>query len=272
MPSSRAVLAMQNSLVEYNSSFNEALNIFGIWTFFTKHRARPGAFFEEAAAYPLTDISPVINFNSPSSVQVLSKALANNFIGFVNSSVSPADTLVTIITNSDFISGVDSLNKNFLFNYILSTDSSNGFVRLNELSEIFMEEYFASFNFSESLFSVSEVLNNRVVRENGNINVIVGERDNLFVYPSPYFYSKNHNFLYIILNDFKESEYDFNVYTSGMELVYSKKIPVEKDLHGRTALRWDIRNLNTRLASGVYIFALRAGDQTHLGKLVIFNE
>jgi hypothetical protein len=117
------------------------------------------------------------------------------------------------------------------------------------------------------LWSVSEILNNFVLRQGGNITPPV-ESDEVFAYPNPFYYNKTYNSVFIVLGEGGEPEYDFNVYTSGMELVYSKNLKA----NNRT-LRWDIKNdVGEKLSSGVYIFAVRGGDKTYLGKLVIFNE
>jgi hypothetical protein len=53
MPSQRAMNAINTSLTEAGSSFKHELNTFGVWTYYTKHRAIPGKYFEEATSYPL---------------------------------------------------------------------------------------------------------------------------------------------------------------------------------------------------------------------------
>ena len=42
---------------------------------------------------------------------------------------------------------------------------------------------------------------------------------------------------------------------------------------GQAGIVWNVLDNNgKRLASGVYIYAVKSGDTTTLGKLVIFNE
>jgi hypothetical protein len=260
MPNSRALTAIQNSLQEVSSSFRDAYNEFGIWTFFTGPRSVPGSFFSEGAAYPLIQYTSTIQFNPSSTpVQVNLKATSNKFIAFVNSSLVPADTFAAIITNGDYFNGIDNFQQDFGFEYILSGDSLPGSTKLTD-------RYFAKINVENpGLWSVSEILNNHILRKGGIITPPV-ESDEIFVYPNPFYYNRMHNHITIVLGEGNETEYDFNVYTSGMELVFADVLTASNKI-----LRWDIRD-NKELASGVYIFAVRGGNKTYLGKLVIFNE
>lgn len=268
LPNQRALSVIQSTLVDSGSSFNEALNEFGIWTFFTKSRAIPGKYFKEAANYPLIR-SSITSYvpNSPVSITNI-KAASNNFLAFINTSVTPNDTLVVIITNSDYYSANDSSYKDFPFEYTLSSDSSEGSILL-------ANNYFAKFNVDQPNFwSVSEILNNEIVRQNGTIIPTIIEMGELFAYPNPFFYNKIYNndcnCIKIVADSKGEREADFNVYTPAMELVYSAKIPF--DITGKV-LKWDIRKVSgKKLASGVYIYVTKIGDETSAGKLVIFNE
>ena len=187
-----------------------------------------------------------------------------NFLAIINSSTNPRDTLVVIITNSDYFSANDSSNKNFNFDYTLAHDSTDGSVRLTD-------NYFAKFNVDQSsLWSVSEVLNNQVVRQNGTIYKPITASEELLAYPNPFYYNKSNDIDIKISVDSKgEASADFNVYTPAMDLVYSAKIPF--DITGKL-LTWKIRSLNKKLASGVYIYAAKIGNKTSAGKLVIFDE
>ncbi len=70
------------------------------------------------------------------------------------------------------------------------------------------------------------------------------------------------------------AEVDFNVYSSGLELVYSetnKSIgPLKNNSLG---IYWSgLDNNNNKVGSGVYIFVIKQGDEVIKGKVVIFNE
>ena len=153
----RALTAIQSSLLEQSSSLSASLNEFGLWTFFTGYRSVPGKYFKEAANYPLIKLTTTSYIPNSTISLTNIKAASNNFLAIINSSVSPNDTLVAIITNSDYASANDSSSsKNFNFDYTLAPDSTDGSVMLTD-------NYFAKFNVDQpNLWSVSELLNNQV--------------------------------------------------------------------------------------------------------------
>jgi hypothetical protein len=268
LPDHRALSVIQSTLIDVGTTFGEALHEFGIWTFFTKHRAIPGKYFEEAANYPLIR-SLITSYIPNRTVSITNiKAASNNFLAIVNSSVIPSDTLVVIITNSDFYSANDSSYKNFSFEYTLGSNSNGGSVLL-------ANNYFAKFTVDDPNFwSVSEILNNEIVRQNGTIIPPIEATGKPFAYPNPFYYNKIYNndcnCIKIVVDSEGELEADFNVYTPAMELVYSAKIPF--DVTGKV-LDWNINKVPAKkLASGVYIYVTKIGDETTAGKLVIFNE
>ena len=57
-----------------------------------------------------------------------------------------------------------------------------------------------------------------------------------------------------------------------MNLVYSGTVNVFSN-NGHSVVAWNARNSkNERLATGVYIYVTKAGDNVIKGKLVIFNQ
>ncbi len=253
----RALTAIQSSLLDESSSLSESLNEFGIWIFFTNYRTVPGKYFEEASSYPLIKLKQDIPYfpSSPISFSDI-RASSNNFLR-----ISSNDTLVVIITNSDYAMANDSSGKNFNFEYTIAHDSTEGSVKLTD-------NYFAKFNVDQpNLWSVSEILNNQVVRQNGTVFQPITAGEEPLAYPNPFHYGLN-QYIYIVVSDTKgESKADFNVYTPAMELVDSKTLDFNGDI-----LTWKIRDLNEKLASGVYIFAVKIGNKTSAGKLVIFDD
>ncbi|HSP88768.1 MAG TPA: MXAN_6640 family putative metalloprotease [Ignavibacteriaceae bacterium] len=256
MPQQRALQAIAISLSENGTTFPSKLNEFGIWTFFTGYRTISGEYFDEAANYPLIHPTNTFVFNSmPVNGQV--KPTSNNFIKFTNS----ADTLTAILTNGDFVNGINNMNGNYPYEYILTSDSTPGSTRLTN-------NYFAKLDVSQpTVWAIGEVLNNQVVRQDSTIFPVL-PKEKLFAYPNPFYYNKSYDLIRILIDSKGESEAYLNVYTPGMELVYSSKIPF--DPTGRY-IEWS--NINSlKLSSGVYIYAIRLGEETFKGKLVIFNE
>ena len=261
-PNMRALTAIQSSLLNQSSSLSESLNEFGIWTFFTDYRAVPGKYFEEATNYPLIRLSLSSSYipNSPIVIDSTIKASSNNFLAIVNSSVSPHDTLVVVITNSDYASADDNPNKIYNFDYTLGPGSSNG-------SEMLTDRYYAKFNVDQPiLWSVSEILNNQVIRQNGTIYTPITTGDELLAYPNPFHYSQQGQIVIEVPDTKGESKADFNVYTSAMELVYSGTLT----FINKNELKWNVGS--SKLASGVYIYAVKIGNKISIGKLVIFDE
>jgi len=78
-------------------------------------------------------------------------------------------------------------------------------------------------------------------------------------------------FIYIPASPDQTGYTDVNIYTSSMKLVYSghkQVIPFT----GHKVIQWNgLDNNNSRLASGVYIYVTKSGDNVTKGKLVIFQ-
>lgn len=259
MPNNRALKAIEISLQEKGAVFKEALNEFGIWTWFTGPRSIPGKYFEEADNYPILDAQTKLQFTSPDeSVTINSQPAANNYINFFKQ--NPAhftgmDSLIAVITNGDVNAAINNPSATFSFTYTLYDANAEGRLKLTD-------NYFISVNTAQpGLWTTSEILNNQVIKE-GLIAAGAG-----YVFPSPYIYELNAS-LYIPAVPNENSEAELNIYTSAMELVYSSTSKVVNN-----QIRWNARNSsNEKLASGVYVYAVKTGDDVQKGKLVIINN
>ncbi|MDX1372686.1 MAG: hypothetical protein R3321_09460, partial [Nitrososphaeraceae archaeon] len=182
MPTMRAVLAINQSLLERNSSFPRELNKFGIWTYFTNYRYVPGNYFKEAINYPVIIPTSAVQFTPPSQNVLLdAQATSNNFISFSISSMN--DTLVAIISNGDAFNAIRQVQQ-MNFEYTLFSDPNTGERELTE-------NYSSTFNTSnKNLWSVSEILNNIIVREDSSVNVSVENLD--YAFPNPFYYTRNY--------------------------------------------------------------------------------
>ena len=114
MPQMVAMDAINNAIQQYGSSLGAELNNFGVWMYFTNYRTIPGKYFEDAAYYPLVIPVSTLNFNSGSSLQLSTGPASNSFITIANQ--ASADTLVTIITNSDVPDAIDNTDSLYSFN------------------------------------------------------------------------------------------------------------------------------------------------------------
>jgi hypothetical protein len=264
MPSTRAMNAISISLFEYGSSFAREFNRYGIWMYYTNYRTVPGKYFEEAINYPLVEPTVVVQFTPPSQMlDMSSKAAAHSFINFIVTSNN--DSLTAIVTNGDVLSAVNALGSNFDFDYTLYSDSSSGdrYLTPNYSSD------FAAAN--PSFWSVSEILNNQLIRQDTTVTTILNIAES-FIFPNPFQYGLNSN-VYISLNASLGDIVDFNVYSVSMRL----ELRTQKTVHGLDqnksfGIEWDGKNeMGEELASGVYIYVVKRGDDVVKGKLVIFN-
>ena len=265
MPSVRAMYAINTSIFEYGSSFAREFNRFGIWMYFTNYRAIPGKYFEEGANYPLVDQTTVVQFTPTSqTLNMSSRPAAHSFITFVVSGSN--DTLVSIVSNGDVQNAVIGLNNYFNFGYTLYSDSSSG-------ERYLTENYSSDFEAQNPAFwSVSEILNNVVVRED---DASFSPPDgSTFVFPNPFNYRFNEEIV-ISLNAKSGETVELNIYSISMELVYKSEKTITlitKNSSNFFAITWDaMDDKNKKLASGVYIYVVQKGDEITKGKVVILN-
>jgi len=265
MPLVRAMIAINNSLFESGSSFAREYNKYGIWIYFTNYRAVPGSYFEEAVNYPLVEPTSIIQFNqSHPPLEMTSRAAAHTFITFVVQGNN--DSLVTIVSNGDVQSAVNGSNNFFDFQYTLFADSSSG-------ERFLTENYSSTFSTGNPvLWSVSEILNNVVVRED---DASFSPPDgSTFAFPNPFNYGFN-NEIVISLNAKSGETVELNIYSISMELVYKfeKTITlITKNSSNFFGITWNaMDDMGEKLASGVYIYVIKKGDDVTKGKIVLFN-
>ena len=160
---------------------------------------------------------------------------------------------------------MSGLNNSFEFQYTLFSDSSSG-------DRFLTENYSSTFTTGNpALWSVSEILNNLLVRED---DASFSPPDgSTFVFPNPFSYAnsniENINFSF---NGRNGEKVDFAVYSPSMNLVHSSEHFVGPLSNNSLGLKWDVRgNDGEKLASGVYIYVIQKGDETIKGKVVIFN-
>jgi len=264
IPTQNAINAIHLSLINAGSSFPSEYNKFGIWTYFTDFRAVPGLYFEEAADYPLIRPISTIMFPQYTYAQVDAQFTSNNFIKFNN--ITNGDTLYAIITNGDINSASSGQYILFNFKYTLFADSISGERKLTD-------NYSAKFEVGNSnWWSVSEILNDIVIRADSN-QIIPPAADESFVFPNPFTYVDIQPTVNISFEATSGTIVDFNVYSSGMMQVFSSEEIIGPLRNNSTGITWDgFDNEDNKLASGVYIYVIKNGDDVVKGKVVIFNE
>ena len=267
MPLVRAMIAINNSLFESGSSFAREYNKYGIWMYFTNYRAVPGNYFEEAVNYPLVEPTSIIQFNqSHPPLEVTSRAAAHTFITFVVQGNN--DSLVTIVSNGDVQSAVNGSNNFFDFQYTLFADSSSG-------ERFLTENYSSQFSAEKPGFwSISEILNNAVVREDDAVTT-PAKNTVEYAYPSPFEYQKSYllgSFLFIPFSAILGETVDFNIYSSSMNLVFRSEETIKFLPGEQVGIIWNaLDDSGEKLASGVYIYVIKKGDDVTKGKIVLFN-
>jgi len=267
IPNQFAITAISNALAIFGSTYPRELNEFGIWTYFTNYKSVPGLYFEEASNYPVLIPTTSLQFTPPlQQADMNSAPVANNFIRF--NVLASGDTLYSIITNGDAGAAASNPNQLFPFRYTLFSDGNSGDRKLTE-------EYSSDFNATNvSFWSVSEILNDIIVRRDSIINTTTGS--NNYAFPNPFNYTKNisGSLIYFAIDANDNETVDINIYTSGMQLVYIAEESIRTHPYsGQKVVSWNgFDNNGKRLASGVYIYVIKRGDDVETGKVVIFNE
>jgi hypothetical protein len=258
MPQMRAIQSISKSLVDYNTTFAYEFSNFGVWMYFTNSRTKPGLYFQNAKDYPL--FQPSISHSLTSSLHITGNVepLTNTLISVPNSSNS--DLLSIIVTNGDIQSSIDSNSTNFPFEYNLYDYPSSGSVNLTG-------NYYFMFSADKPAYWLtSEILNDLVIRvgnsELSNIN---------YAYPSPFDY-KNNVAIYLPVQANGSGNVELDIYSISMRLVYSANKPIANQ-NGKNIIIWNaLKNSGGKLASGVYIYVVKSGNNVTKGKIVIINE
>ena len=261
MPQMRAIEAINQSITEKGASFSQVLNEFGIWVYFTNSRAKQGKYFDQAATYPSISfpISNSFQFPPYTSVNSFNYPVSNNFFNISIQLSSGTDNLVPVITNTDYEAAVANTASTFNFQYLLYNYYVPG-------TDTISSKYYSKLTTSGSPWFNSEILNDTWL---GSTEIFNHDAD--FAFPSPFNYS--YSVLYIPVDQNTSGEYNLNVYSIGMKLVYSSTVSLIKLDKVKPVIIWNGKDTNNRkLSSGVYIYAVKSGNNIKKGKIVIFNE
>ena len=259
MVDNRAVFAIAKSLQENGYLFGQEFNTFSLWNYFTNSRAKENEYYTEAKNYPLIRPTTTVEFIPPQKeLSILSEPVSNNFIIFPDNSNGNNDTLVSIITNADLQGGIDPANNDIKFQYILSSSPVAEFKKINNF-------YYSKVEASKpGVFYEVNIFNGKVAGE----TITREEID--YAYPQPFEYSSN-SFVFLPTVVNISGTADYNIYTSGMELVFSGKGEILAN--DKITVKWNAMNFNNaKLPTGVYIYVTKSGDTVKKGKIVIYNK
>src|SRR3989339_177875 len=259
MPAHRAINAINTSITETGSSFKHELNNFGVWTHYTKHRAIPGKYFEEASSYSL--IRPLFtkNFTSPDEViTIFSNPTANNLVHVTNQINN--DTLFVLITNGDVLAAVNNISHIDSFAYYLYDYPESG---TNKIDSNYYSKFTTKNPFLWSLSEISDTV----------INVVEPQLKTDYAYPMPFSYRAHlAGKINIPISTDNANNVSLYIFSTAMELVYSNDDEA-LDTQNKNIIPWKVRdNQNRKLASGIYIYVIKSGDDLQKGKLVILHD
>ncbi|HEX9058609.1 MAG TPA: hypothetical protein VF941_00350, partial [Clostridia bacterium] len=260
-----ALSAINTSLNEHQSSFKDALNEFGIWTFYTGYRSISNKYFKESEFYPL--IRPVVSteFNPAIfPVTIKCQPLSNNFIKVLFKGQNATDTLTVKITDGDVLRALDNPYTLLDAGLFVFSDSADGSRRI-------VNNYFSKLTGSMNVISEVDFFNDKIV--NGS-QIINSEAD--YAYPDPFYYQNrlNNNQVNIPVsnNDLKSA--DLRIYSSGMKLVYSDRKTIITDPQtDKYVVNWNgMDSDGQRLPTGIYIYVTYSNGNIKKGKLAIINK
>ncbi|MDP3582318.1 MAG: hypothetical protein Q8S39_10325, partial [Ignavibacteria bacterium] len=259
MPNMRAVEALSKVLLDNGTSLKVEFNRFGLWCYFTNIRAVPGKYFEEAANYPLVTTTMAMDFSRPTTtIKISTEPVSNNFYEFIDGN----NRLFSIISNVDVQSSINSPTTKISLDYSLSSQANSGFRKLNPnynyYSKIVSQDL--------TLLAETNILNDIPLNE-GEVSVETAG----YAYPQPFKYSE-HQYLFLpaSLNG-GGGNVDLYIYSTDMNLVYSgqKRIVATEKI----VVPWDAMDSNQhKLATGVYFYVIKCGDDILKGKFVIYND
>ena len=262
MPAQRAITCINQSITENNISFSQVLNEFGVWVYFTGSRAVPGKYFSEAKNYPLIKFpvgNPVVTFSPPSdTINNVNYPVSNNFFKITYTQPALTDDIISVITNSDVTSAINSTGTSFPFKYFIYNYPVIG-------SNNMLDRYYAKLVASGGPWFNSEVLNGTWL---GSEKVFNTDAD--FPFPSPFNYG--YSYMYVPV-DQSADNVQLNVFTVSMTNVFSSNIPVSKLNNVKKVVKWNGKGNNQqKLSSGIYIVAVKNGNNVKTYKIAILNE
>lgn len=279
MPTNRALSAISKSIDEQGSVFEFELTLFGVWSYFTNYRSISGLYFEEAAFYPALNPTIKTNFNPPSRTYTISgHPAANYFLRNVNSSNN--DTIVSVFGNGDYQKALGSSITPITADYTLYSDNFSGNYSIGEF-------YSALFNSGDNHFwRQAEIINN--IALTGDSIVIVKDIEaDIPTFPSPYRYNdprrEGGESISFPVKIEVQTEVDVSIFTVSMDLVNSFAAVTKprsikdqsSDLYKQiSVVEWNkpVNEKGENLASGIYIYVVKDGNDYKTGKFVIFND
>lgn len=255
--------AIDLSLQEYNTTFRDQLNKFGLWSYYTGERkklSKESTVFKDGEFYPGIRLPYSIELTkSEFSIQQSMHPLSNKFNVFVCSmNAGYIDTIVSIVTNGEVDGAVNRPEESAVFNYELYNYKAEEFKQISD-------RLFSRINSEHpEFYKESDIVNNK-------LHEYISETD--FAFPVPFSYTNRESNLFLPVAYDNSNRYaGIKVYSVSMSLVYSGEKEISKK-NGRFVVCWNGLDIkNKKLPTGVYIYVTNLEDKIKTGKLVIKNE
>jgi len=263
LKSYRALEAVNRSLIEKQSSFLEAYNIFGVWMYHTNYRAIPGKYFDEAENYPLVKPAFAISYNGSSSPIKMSAPVSSlSYIKVLSALSNPRDTIHFILTNFELENAINNPSKLYSSSLSLSGTKQNGYIQISPGYYFLFNSDYPYFWKSASVFDGNVSKDTQVVNSPG-----------LEPYPAPFVYGKNKTIKFPFEGNFGDDA-TLQIFSVSMDELFSETVPLFRDpVNEKAVVEWNgLTEKNKKLASGVYLYVIHSSGKTYLGKMVILNE
>jgi hypothetical protein len=257
----RALTAINFSFAEYQTSFKDQLNTFGIWCYFTGYRKTIDKYFKEGKYYPIIKPTFKMDFTPPETEWTLSvKPLSNSYIRLLADNGTYIDTIYSIVTNGDYAAGLNFPGSDFQCEFGIYNNPVEGSIKI-------ANSYYSKLTSSNIQdYSESDIFNN--VLADGR-ETIFKETDQAF--PNPFRYKANSS-LYLPVKYNKDKTVKIYIYSINMNLLYNGFGNIIT-LFDKFVVPWiGLDNDNKKLPTGVYMFITDSEDKIKKGKVVIFNE
>lgn len=264
MRENRAINAIAAVLLSKGSNFKKEFDEFSTWLYFTGSRAKEGKYFEEAASYPLLKPANEFSFtegNYSKEMLYLTKPVSNNFITFIDSSVTPKNEITVKITNSDYSSTVSGY-QTFPVAFTFTKGDDDG--------EKIIKDYYYKLQINDgNQYIGTEFFFNGNLASEG-----VDPADNdlaEFVFPQPYKPAKHESLFFTTQNN-DQNYAKLYIFSITMELLYSGELDLQEN--GKYPIvRWNGKtDSGKRLSSGIYIYVVDSNDKLTKGKFAVLNE
>lgn len=261
MPNKPAMNCIASAVEEFGESFKHTFNDFGVWTYFTNHRADSDKYFDDADQYPLIKYLMKTNYIPPSrTVMVESEPVSNNFLFYLSNNEGFSDTIYAIITNADVTATNDPESGNLHFDYTIQAEESPN------SKTIVVDKYYSVLTSSQNdRLTDANIFNNFHIDNGGIVRTEID-----YVYPQPFKHGV-HSFVGIPVAPNELKLADLYIYSSSMNLLYSSKTKIfETD---KIVVHWNaLDDKGEKVPTGVYIYVTNSNDNIKKGKIVILNE